>query len=43
MSEIRKAIIATYAEWTAMSALRPGAPIKSRLRIVAMPRRASAA
>ena len=30
MSEIRKAIIATYAEWTAMSALRSGAPIKSR-------------
>src|SRR5207237_2188063 len=25
-----KAIIATYAEWTAMSALRSGAPIKSR-------------
>ena len=30
MSEVRKAIIATYAEWTAMSALRSGAPIKSR-------------
>src|SRR4029453_3034395 len=30
MSEIREAIIATYAEWTAMSALRSGAPIKSR-------------
>jgi len=30
MSEIRQAIIATYAEWTAMSALRSGAPIKSR-------------
>jgi hypothetical protein len=30
MSGIRKAIIATYAEWTAMSALRSGAPIKSR-------------
>ena len=30
MSEIRKAIIATYAEWAAMSALRSGAPIKSR-------------
>jgi hypothetical protein len=30
MSEVRKAIIAAYAEWTAMSALRSGAPIKSR-------------
>ena len=30
MSEVRKAIIATYAEWTAISALRSGAPIKSR-------------
>lgn len=30
MSEVRKTIIATYAEWTAMSALRSGAPIKSR-------------
>ncbi len=30
MSEVRKAIIATYAEWTAMSALRSGAPIKLR-------------
>src|SRR5262249_12348004 len=30
MNEVRKAIIATYAEWTAMSALRSGAPIKSR-------------
>ena len=30
MSEIRKTIIATYAEWIAMSALRSGAPIKSR-------------
>jgi len=30
MSDVRKAIIATYAEWTAMSALRAGAPIKSR-------------
>jgi hypothetical protein len=30
MSEVRRAIIATYAEWTAMSALRSGAPIKSR-------------
>jgi len=30
MSDVRKAIIATYAEWTAMSALRSGAPIKSR-------------
>jgi hypothetical protein len=29
MSDVRKAIIATYAEWTAMSALRSGAPIKS--------------
>ena len=30
MSIVRTAIIATYAEWTAMSALRSGAPIKSR-------------
>jgi hypothetical protein len=30
MSDVRKAIIATFAEWTAMSALRSGAPIKSR-------------
>ncbi len=30
MSDARTAIIATYAEWTAMSALRSGAPIKSR-------------
>ena len=30
MSNVRKAIIATYAEWTAMSALRSGPPIKSR-------------
>ncbi len=30
MSDVRKVIIATYAEWTAMSALRSGAPIKSR-------------
>jgi hypothetical protein len=29
-SDVREAIIATYAEWTAMSALRSGAPIKSR-------------
>jgi hypothetical protein len=33
MSEVRKAIIATYAEWTAMSALRSGAPIKSRREV----------
>jgi hypothetical protein len=30
MSDVRSAIIATYAEWTALSALRSGAPIKSR-------------
>jgi hypothetical protein len=30
MAEIREEIIATYAEWTALSALRSGAPIKSR-------------
>lgn len=30
MSGVRESIIATYAEWTAMSALRSGAPIKSR-------------
>ena len=29
-NDVRKVIIATYAEWTAMSALRSGAPIKSR-------------
>ena len=29
-TDVRKAIVATYAEWTAMSALRSGAPIKSR-------------
>jgi hypothetical protein len=30
MGGARKGIIETYAEWTAMSALRSGAPIKSR-------------
>lgn len=30
MAEPRAAIIATYAEWTAMSALRSSAPIRSR-------------
>lgn len=30
MDHVRKAIVATYAEWTALSALRSGAPIKSR-------------
>jgi hypothetical protein len=30
MGDIREKIIATYAEWTALSALRSGAPIKSR-------------
>lgn len=30
MTDIRARIIATYAEWTALSALRSGAPIKSR-------------
>jgi hypothetical protein len=30
MTDVRQAIIATYAERTAMSALRSGAPIKSR-------------
>jgi hypothetical protein len=30
MSDLRAQIIATYAEWTALSALRSGAPIKSR-------------
>jgi hypothetical protein len=33
MSEVRKAIVAIYAEWTAMSALRSGAPIKSRRNV----------
>ncbi len=30
MSECRSQIIATFSEWTALSALRSGAPIKSR-------------
>jgi hypothetical protein len=30
MNPVRADIITTYAEWTAMSALRSGAPIKSR-------------
>jgi hypothetical protein len=30
MSDVRKEIIETYAQWTAMSALRSGAPIKPR-------------
>jgi hypothetical protein len=30
MTDLRSQIIATYAEWTALSALRSGAPIKSR-------------
>lgn len=30
MSDVRKAILVTYAESTEMSALRSGAPIKSR-------------
>jgi hypothetical protein len=30
MSEVRRKIILDYAKWTAMSALRSGAPIKSR-------------
>lgn len=30
MGNVRAGIIATYAQWTAMSALRSGAPIKSR-------------
>lgn len=30
VGDVRKDIIATYAQWTAMSALRSGAPIKSR-------------
>jgi len=30
MTDVRRTIISTYAEWTAMSALRSGAPIKSR-------------
>ena len=30
MSDVREKIVTTYAEWTAMSALRAGAPIKSR-------------
>ena len=30
MSEVRRDIIETYAKWTVLSALRSGAPIKSR-------------
>jgi hypothetical protein len=30
MPDVRPQIIAQYAEWTALSALRSGAPIKSR-------------
>jgi hypothetical protein len=30
MTDVRERIVATYAEWTALSALRSGAPIKSR-------------
>jgi len=30
MSDVRSDIIATYAKWTTLSALRSGAPIKSR-------------
>ena len=30
MTNVRADIIATYAQWTALSALRSGAPIKSR-------------
>lgn len=39
MSDVRDAIIATYAEWTAMSALRSGAPIKSRRDVYTVLRR----
>ena len=39
MSGARKAIIETYAEWTAMSALRSSAPIKSPARRTASPSR----
>jgi len=33
MSEVRGRIVARYAEWTALSALRSGAPIKSRREV----------
>ncbi len=33
MTEPRATILRTYAEWTALSALRSGAPIKSRASI----------
>jgi hypothetical protein len=39
MSDVRGQIIATYAEWTAMSALRSGAPIKSRKDVYSVLRR----
>lgn len=35
MSDVREAIVASYAEWTALSALRSGAPIKSRRDVYA--------
>ena len=39
MSDVRKGIIATHAEWTTMSALRSGAPIKSRRDVYSVLRR----
>jgi hypothetical protein len=40
MSEIRNQIVEQYAEWTALSALRSGAPIKSRRDVYTVVRRA---
>jgi hypothetical protein len=39
MDDIRSAIIEQYAEWTALSALRSGAPIKSRRDVYTVIRR----
>ena len=39
MDHIRSQIIAQYAEWTALSALRSGAPIKSRRDVYSVIRR----
>src|SRR5262245_1023190 len=36
MAECRMRIIATYAGWTALSALRSGAPVKSRKQVYSL-------
>jgi hypothetical protein len=40
MSDVRDQIVETYAQWTALSALRSGAPIKSRRDVYSAIRRA---